>query len=234
MLISQNWMKATWQSILSWILNLTEGISAGSIASALTCHPLVLAGCLLAGLGLCLLGFRCHKLVLGCICSVLLGWLGWYIGSGVNVGNISVPAIYGALLAITGFFAGYLLYFLAVFSGGWFFFLAVLAPLSGLLQGHVLWIGALLSAAYSAFYIKYKLVMSAVTGALALGLLAYALSPLFGLAAVCACTAGGIRHQLWQRKRYDAKTAREAREQLEKYPYGPGQAYGWQEPQRKV
>ncbi len=233
MLISQDWMKATWSSILSWILNLTDGICAASIAAALTCHGLVLIGCLLAGLALCCFGFRYHKLVLGMICGVLLGWLGWHIGCGVNTENISVPAIYAVLLAMTGFFTFYLLYFLAVFTGGWFFFLAVLAPLSRILQGNELWIAALLAAVYSAFYIKYKLAVSAVTGALVLGLLAYALTPLFGAVTACACTAGGICLQLELRKRYEAKRTAEAREQLEKYPYGPGQAYGWEEPRGK-
>jgi len=230
MLISLDWMKATWNSILSWILNLTEGISTGSIAAALTCHPVVLTGSLLAGLALCAFGFRCHKQVLGMICGALLGWLGWQIGCGVSTENISIPAIYGALLAVTGFFTFYLLYFLAVFAGGWFFFLAVLAPLSGALQGNALWIAALLAALYSGFYSKYKLVMSAATGALVLGLLAYALTPLFGGVTACACTGGGICFQLWLRKRYEAKRTAEAREQLEKYPYGPGLAYGWEEP----
>lgn len=230
MLFSLAWMKATWNSILSWILGLTNGICFASIASALTCHWLILTGYLLAGLALCISGFRCHKLVSGLICGMLLGYLGWYLGRGVNGESVSVPAIYAVLLAVTGFFTGYLLYFLAVFSGGWFFFLAVLAPLSGLLQGHSLWIAAVLAAVYSGFYTKYKLVMSAVTGALGLGLLAGSISPVLGVVTICVCAPGGICLQLQLRKREDEKRARDALEQREKYPYGPGQAYGWPEP----
>lgn len=230
MLFALDWMKTTWNSILAWILNLTEGISIASIASALTGHGLVLTGCLLAGLVLCTFGFQCHKLVLGLICGVLFGCLGWYLGRGMNAEDLSIPTIYAALLAVPGFFTWYLLYFFPVFTSGWFFFLAVLAPLSGLLQGNQLWIAAILAAAYSAFYIKYKLVMSAVTGAVGLGLLACAISPVLGAAIACACTAGGIYLQLKLWKQHEAKRAIEAQRQVEKYPYGPGLAYGWTEP----
>ena len=230
MLFALDWMKSTWDRILSWILGLTNGICIASIASVLTCHYLVLVGCLLAGVVLCISGFRYHKQVFGLICSALFGCLGWYIGRGIHGEHVSVSVIYAALLAVTGFFTGYLLYFSAVFSGGWFFFLSVLAPLSGILQGHLLWVAAILAAAYSAFYIKYKLAMSAVTGALGLGLLVFPISPALGVVTAGACTAGGIclQRKLWMR--YEAKRIRAAQEQTEKYPYGPGQAYGWPEP----
>lgn len=230
MLISHEWMKSAWNSIVSWILSLTEGICFASIASALTRHWLVLSGCLMAGLVLCIFGFRFHKVILGLVSSMLLGYLGWHIGCGINTDSISVPAIYAALLAVAGFFTCYLLYFLPVFSGGWSFFLAALAPLIGLLQGHRLWIAAILAAVYSAFYIKYKLAMSAVTGALGLGLLVCSVSPGLGAVTACACSVGGICLQLKLRKQYEIKRRSEAQKQIEKYPYGPGLAYGWTEP----
>ena len=230
MLFALDWIKRTWDSMVSWILALTEGLNLASLSAALTGHVLVLAGCCLGGLVLCAAGFRYHKLVIGLTCGVLAGIFGWYAGRAVNAGLLTVPAVYAAMLSVTGFFACYLLYFLAVFAGGWFLFLAGLASWAGALRVGHLWIAALLAAGYTALYIKYKPALSAVTGALLLGLLAVSRSPALGALTACACAAGGIPLQRRLKARDDARRSRDAQAQREKYPYGPGLAYGWPEP----
>ncbi len=231
MLFALDWMKASWDRVISQVLGLAEGLSIASIASALTDGWPVLIGCLLVSLALCGSGFRYHKLVIGATCSVLLAVLGWHIGRGIDTQHITVPALYALFLAIAGYFVFYILYSLAVFSGGWFFFLAATAPFAARLLDHRLWIAALLAAAYSVIYARYTLVMSSVTGALVMGLLAWSLSPGLGAFIFCAGGAGGIFLQRRLKREYDAKRVREAQEQLEKYPYGPGLAYGWPEPE---
>lgn len=232
MLISLNWIQRTWDSIIAWILSLANGISVPSISCAMTAFWPVLILCLAAGLALCFVGFRYHKLVLGLMCGLLFGFLGWQLGGSINGESVSVPVMYALFFFIPGFFLSYLLYFLPIFSGGWLFFLGVMAPCVPALHGHQMWIAAVLAVGYSILYIKFKLVMSAVTGALVLGLLAYALAPAVGAVVVCACIAGGIVCQFYLRRRQITKREQAIREDREKYPYGPGIAYGWEEPDR--
>lgn len=234
MLFALDWMNDVWDSMVSWLLESTNNISIASISSAILSHWLIFIGCLLVGLVLCFGGFRYHKLVLGAIGSVLCGIVGWHLGHAVNESAISIPVVYATFMVIGGFCISFLLYFFVVFSGGWFFFVALLSMLSGVLLINKLWIAALLAALYSAFYIKFKLVMSALSGALLLGIIAFSFSPTVGAAVAGACALVGICTQVILKKRYNARKVRERREEIEKYPYGPGIAYGWAEPKSKV
>lgn len=234
MLFALDWMKNVWDGMVSWLLGLTNDISTASISSVLTSHWLLLIGCLLAGLALCFGGFRCHKLVLGLTGGVLGGLFGWQLGCMISGRASSTPVVYATFFVISGFFVAYLLYFGIVFSGGWLLFAAILPLFSEALHSHKLWIAAVLAVAYSAIYIKYKLVMSAVSGALVLGILAFSLSPAAGAVIACACIPGGICVQRILKRKYDERKVRERQEELEKYPYGPGIAYGWPEPKSKV
>lgn len=230
MLFALDWMKKTWDAMVSAICTLTEGLDLFTVSAAISSLWPVLAACLTAGLLLCFLGFRYHKFVHGITGGILLGALGWHIGQVINAGQLSIAAVYAVMLAIVGFFTWYLCYFLNVFIGGCFLFLAVLAPFRAGLQEYALLIAILLSVIYCAFYIKYKMAMTAVTGAIVLGMAMLNSSPAVSAIIVCGCIASGIYVQLVLRRRYEKQKIISMQEQLEKYPYGPGLVYGWEDP----
>lgn len=230
MLFALDWIKRTWDAIVSAIQTFTEGLDMFTVSAAISGFWPVLAVCLVVGLILCLLGFRYHKFVHGILGGIFLGGLGWHIGQIINASQVSVSAIYAAILALAGFFVLYLCYFLSVFIGGSLLFLAVPAPLREALQGYAPLIAALLAVIYCTLYIEYKLSMTAVTGAVILGLLAFNSSPAIAAVIFSACTPAGIYVQIILRGRYERQKELSMKEQLEKYPYGPGLVYGWEDP----
>lgn len=230
MLFALDWMKRTWNAMVSAVQTLTEGLDLFTFSAAIRDVRLVLIVCLAAGILLCFLGFRCHKLVHGIAGGILLGAFGWHIGQVINAGQISISAVYAVVLAIVGFFLLYLCYFLNVFVGGCFLFLAALAPFRAVLQGYVLLTAALPAVIYCVLYIKYKLAMTAVTGAVVLGLAFFISSPAVSVVILCVFTAAGIYVQRILRRRYENQKVVSMQEQIEKYPYGPGLVYGWEDP----
>ena len=230
MLFALDWMKRTWSSIISAILSFTDGLNLFSVSAALRAFWLIAAAVIIAGAVLCFLGFRFHKLVHGFIGAALLGALGWYIGTLVNRTQITVWAVWAVTFTIVGFFVIYLCYFLNVLAGGYLLFLAILAPLKNLLNGYIIFIALVLAVIYCAFYIKYKLAMTAVTGAILLGLVFYGISPIISLIITVVFAAAGIYAQITFRRKYEAQMRKSMQEQIKKYPYGPGLVYGWEDP----
>lgn len=230
MLFALDWMKRTWAMMLSAIRTLTEGLDLFSVSEAIREYDQVVIVCSIAGIIFCFLGFRYHKFVHGLIGGILLGALGWHLGQGINAEQISVSAVYTVVLAIVGFFVLYMCYFLNVFVGGCFLFLAVLAPCRLALQNYIFLLAVLSATIYCVIYIKYKMVMTAVTGAVMLGLVFFYSSPVISAVIAFGCTAAGIYAQLVLQHRYEEKKRLSMQEQLEKYPYGPGLVYGWQDP----
>lgn len=230
MLFALDWIKRAWSAIFSDILALTEGLNLFSVSAAINSSALIMIACLTAGLTLSLYGFRYHKLVNGFAGGILFGTLGWNMGLLINENQITIAAIYMVILAILGFFLLYLCYFFQILTGGWFLFLAVLDPFRAALQEYLLLAAFLLAVLYCAFYIKYKLPMTAVTGAILLGLAMLCHTPGGAALIACGCIAAGIYVQLELRRRYEKKIEQAMQEQYEKYPYGPGLVYGWPDP----
>ena len=230
MLFALDWIERTWNTVTGAIRSVVEGVTLASATAAITGSLFILIPCALLALVLCGYGFRRHKLVSGIVGGVLLGVLGWHIGSSINPEQISVSVVYMLLFGVPGFFVLYLLYPVTVFAGSFLLSYAALSPLEGALAGNAVWIALALAVGCCILYVKFKLVMSALSGALVLGLMAAALSPIAGVAAAAAFLGGGIPLQLYFRRRYYDRLDREYREQCKKYPYGPGQIYGWPEP----
>lgn len=230
MLFALEWMKNTWAAMVSAIHSFTEGLELFSVSAAICSFLPVLLICLVAGIIWCFLGFRFHKFVHGIIGGILLGALGWNIGRVIKAEQVSIAAVYAAMLAIAGFFVLYMFYFLNVFGGSFFFFLAALATFEIVFQEYVFLIAAILALIYCILYVKYEMVMTAVTGAILLSLVVLNISPVISGILGCGCTAAGIWIQTVLRHRYEARETQLMQEQLEKYPYGPGLVYGWPDP----
>lgn len=228
MLFALEWMKNIWGIMVSAIRTFTEELDLFSVSAGISGFWPVLIFCLAVGLTLCFLGFRYHKFVNGIVGGMLLGCLGWYIGQTINARQMSISAVYAIILAITGFFVFYLCYFLNVFVGSGFLFLAVLAGAE--LREYGFLLAVVLAVIYCVLYIKYKLAMTAVTGAALLGLAVFNRSPFTAAVLFCVCIASGIYVQRMLRRRCEKQRAFSMQAQLEKYPYGPGLVYGWQDP----
>lgn len=230
MLFALDWIQRTWNAAAAAVHAFTSALSLPAVSGAMTGFWPVLVACLLAGAVMCFYGFRYHKLIIGLVGAILMGVLGWYIGMWINRDQVAVAAIYAVLLALAGFFILYLCYFFGILAGSYFLFTAVLVSCQGVFQRYSGLVAFLLAVLYCGFYIKYKLAMTALTGAVILSLLVFSLSPAAAGALLCVFTAGGIYVQILLRRRYERLRIRLRQEELEKYPYGPGLAYGWPDP----
>ena len=230
MLFALAWMKRVWQSFMALIFGLADRITVPLISDTMTGFWLTALFCIVSGLVLCTQGFHYHKLIHGLTGSVVLGCLGWYAGVQVSPDQLSTRVVYALVAVIAGFFTLYLMYFLNLLIGGWYFFLALLAPFGGVIHGFRYWIAILLAVAYCWLYVKHKMVMSGVTGAIVLALAAWNLSPVLSAVVLIAGSVGGNMIQRVLYERWRQKKLKEAQEEVEKYPYGPGLAYGWPDP----
>ena len=230
MIFALDWIQSVIDSFSIAISKLIAGLSYSSISSLFYLNDFILIFVIIAGLLLCFYGFKSHKLVNGVIGASILGFIGWNIGHVINNAVPSVSAIYTISLCIIGFFCIYLCYFVNVLLGAWLFATATLFPIQNILGGHVIWLSFLPAIIFCVFYIKFKLQMTAVSGAIILGLLVYPYSPALGMITALVCGILGIIVQLRLRKLHEIKLAKELEEQIAKYPYGPGLAYGWEDP----
>lgn len=230
MLFALDWMKEMWNAIAAAVQAFTENLNLLSISAAMNAFWPVLATWLIAGTVLCMSGFRYHKIVHGIAGGILLGTLGWHIGRMTNGTQIAVSVIYAVILMIAGFFIFYLCFFINILAGSYFLFTALMASFKVPLKGTAFWLAALAAIIYCAIYIKYKLAMTAVTGASILGLVFFGNSPLISFIVFCGCIPAGIYLQTILCRRYEKQRIRTMQEQVEKYPYGPGLAYGWPDP----
>lgn len=229
MLFALDWFKRTLGSIVSAIRALTDGLDLFLISSALREFWLVAVASAIAGVVLCFLGFRYHKVVHGLIGSALFGRLGWHIAQMLGSTQITALVVYATLFAIVGFFVMYICYFLNVFAGSYLLLLALFAPVSSLFKGYTL-AAFLLGIICCVLYVKYKLDATALSGAMILSLMFFGISPALSLIILGSLTFAGIYVQGIVRCRYEDLMKISMQKQIEKYPYGPGLAYGWEDP----
>lgn len=228
MLFALDWMQRTWDKIVSAISLFAQGLTIPGIAQWMTSTWLILIACLIGGIVLCTYGFRRHKLISGIAAAALFAYWGWLFGGVMNPEQTTTWILYAVLFAIAGFVLGYMFYYLNVFAGSWFLFIAIF-ELFGLSVGYRFWFGLLGAVVFTMLYVRYTPVMTAISGAIVLGIMSVKIHVLASLVTVILI-AGGIILQLFLERRHNLLLDREMQEQIEKYPYGPGLAYGWEEP----
>ena len=233
MLFALDWIDQLRDGLFSALVSLIEALNFEGLSYMLTSHTLVTLISLIMGAVLCFAGFRYHKLVHAFMGAALLGSFGWFLGMAANSETVVIAAVYTTMMMIIGFFFIYVCYFLNVYGMAFVFLVALGAPFRGAFYGMSIWFACILAFAISAIYSKYKLVMSAIFGGCMLGLTFYKASPASAIIITGGCIAMGIVVQLKLQKRYELRKQQALEEEVKKYPYGPGIAYGWEDPTLK-
>lgn len=233
MLFALEWIRNVRSDLFDTIEAVIRDTSLESLSRLLTMNWMVVVLVMLIGLGLCFWGFRIHRYCHGLASAVLLGVLGWALGHVIPGSHPASPAVFAVLFFFVGFFVFSLGYFANVFVCDFLLMLALFPETREIMGNHFLWLAFFPALVACIFYVKYKLVCSALFGAVVLSLLFYRLSPWLSLSLLVAFSIGGIVVQLILKRIYDLKRLEIMREQIELYPYGPGLAYGWEDPTLK-
>lgn len=232
MIFALDWIKEQLVNIKNAVDWVFSGLTLNEISYTLTSSVLLIILCTAGAILLCVYGFRLHKLVSGLAGAGYMSLFGYYIGARANPEYWSMHILYGVIFALIGFAVFYGLYQLNVFAGAVFLFYALCMQLGGFFAEQALWITLVSALVYCILFVSDQLVMSSVTGALILALMVWKLHPPASLLTGIAALLSGIPLQLMLRQRYFDYLNSEAAIDKEKYPYGPGLVYGWEEPKR--
>lgn len=230
MLFALEWIRSVRTNLFSAIGAMLAEPSLARISQLLTVNWIVILLAALIGSGLCFWGFRIQRHCHGLASAVLFAVLGWALGQVVPAARPSSPTFYAVSFFILGFLIFSMGYFCNVLAGCWLFCLALLCPVRGLLGTLYLWLAFIPAFFLCILYVRFKLAGSAAFGAVLLGLLCYSRAPWSFYVITAVLLPLGIIVQTLLQDRYFRKKREMLEAQMEKYPYGPGIAYGWKDP----
>jgi|GEM_PF-4759024 len=192
MLIALEWIRARLRELSAALLDLLERVTLPAVRGFLASPWYHLLAAAAAALLLCFLGYFCFRLVCGAAGGTFFGLLGWFLGGLIGRGYLSIRIILALWLGILGFFLLYVVYQLGLLAGGFLLAWAACRALWPALPAGGAAAAALGAAAvWCVLFVRHKMVLSCLTGAVLLALLL----PGAAAAAALAVLAAGLALQ---------------------------------------
>ena len=233
MLFALDWVDLVRDGIASFLVSVFNALNFSALSTMLTANWFWSTLSILLAFTLCYYGFRFHRTVHAVFGAMILGTFGWYLGIAANPNTAAIAWVYAVMSVMIGFFGIYIGYFINVFTMGFLFSIALSAPFRSAFLGTSIFFSLILAFIGCIIYAKFKPVMTAVYGGITIAVIFYRVDPILSLIIGVFCMITGILFQHKMVKIYQKHLQKELEEQVKKYPYGPGIAYGWDDPTLK-